>query len=315
MLQIRFGRENRITYSILKMKWLVLFLFIFFSNTIFAQIEIKTEYIPSTSYRDVDNNKNGGKGDMQTVQGKIQLPISIKNDPINNRPIAWAIGLGASYASLDNKNLSTDLCLSEMLNAQVGLIHLRPISSKWSIMAILGVGIYTSNLDDISFDHMLAQGGVLFIKHTKKNIDWGIGAAINNALGYPMLFPSFYFDWKLTGKYQFKVSFYDDFSASSSMDFCKGKYRLSLVGMANGLSSLTEKDGKKMIFVNRYSSVGIKPEIFINKSFSVSMTCGVTVMRETYFQKRTLKALFFEDDEYPHFSTSAYFSLGVKYGL
>lgn len=301
--------------AIFNIKWMLLVFLVFLPNIVLAQIEIKSEYIPKSSYKDIDNKKNGGTGGMKTLQGKIQLPFSIKKDPISNRPIAWAIGMEASYASLENKNLSTNLILSEMLNAQVGLIHFRPISPKWSILSTIGVGLYTSKLRKISFDYMLIQGGVLFIRHTQKNIDWGVGAAINNALGYPMLFPSFYFDWKLTGKYQFKVSFYDDFLASASVDFNDGKYRLSLIGMANGLSSLTEKDSKKVIFVNRYSSVGIKPEVFINKSLSLSMVCGVTVMREVFFQKRTLKALFFEDDVYPHFSTSAYFSMGIKYGF
>lgn len=294
---------------------LILLLFaIITANSASAQIQIKSEYIPRSSYRNIDNEKVGGEGDMKTIQGKIQLPISVKMDSLN-RPTAWAVGLGASYASLGNKDLSSDLCLSEILNTQIGLIHLRPISPKWSIMATLGVGVYTSNLKNISFDHMLAQGGILFIRHTKKNIDWGVGAAINNALGYPMLFPSLYFDWKLTGRYQFKVSFYDAFLASASMDFNKGKYRLSLVGLSNGLSSLTKKDGEKVVFVNRYSSVGIQPEVFITKSFSVLMNCGVTVMREAYFQKRTIKTFFFEEDKYPNFSTTAYFSIGIKYGI
>lgn len=86
---------------------------------------------------------------MKTVKGGIKVSLSIKMDE-NSKPPAWAVALSGLYASMNNKDSSKDLCLREILNAQVGLIHMRPLTEKWSVMAILVVGWYTSNLNKIS---------------------------------------------------------------------------------------------------------------------------------------------------------------------
>lgn len=278
-----------------------------------AQAYLKTEYITSSKYRDGNNNKVGGEGDMKTVQGGIKVPLSIKMNE-NNKPTAWAVALSGSYASMNNKDLSKDLCLREMLNAQVGLIHMRPLNEKWSIMAMLGAGWYTSNLDKISGKSILGQGGVLFIKHAKPYMDWGVGVALNNALGYPIIFPSFYFDWRMEGKYQLKVSMYNTFEVSASMQM-NDNFRLNLVGEASGMSAIVDQNGKSMIFVNQYGYAGLQPEFTISKSFSIPITAGVSIKREAYFQKRTIKSIFQSKDVYPGFGVAPYFSIGLKYGF
>ena len=291
-----------------------------------AQVYFKTEYISSSKYQDEDGNKNGGKGDMKTIQGGAKIPLSVKMNE-NNRPTAWAVAISGSYASMDNKNLSKDLYLREMLNAQVGLIHMRPLNEKWSMMALLGAGWYTSDLSKMSGRSILGQGGVLFIKHAKPNMDWGVGVALNNVLGYPMIFPSLYFDWRLEGKYQFKISMYNTFEASASMKV-SDRFKLSLIGEANGLTAVVERNGKTMLFVNQYGYAGLQPEFTIGKSLSIPITIGVSMSREVYYKERTIKAFFddnksisfdkdgfaeIDSDKRPGFGISAYCSVGIKY--
>ncbi len=278
-----------------------------------AQISFKSEYIPYSSFKDENGNKLGGKGDLKTLDGVIRVPVSVKMNK-DGKPTAWAIALGGTYASMGTKDLSKDYYMSEILNAQIGLMHLRPLNEKWSILATLGAGIYTSDLNKLSGKSILGQGGVLFIRHAKPNLDWGVGVAINNALGYPMLFPSFYLDWRLDGKYEFKLSMYDTFEVGISTQINE-KFKLGIVGESKGLMSAVEKEGKKMYYVAQYGYVGIQPEFKIGKYFSVPVTAGVSLARDTYFQSRTLKAFYDSKDEYPHFGVSAYFSVGLKYGF
>jgi hypothetical protein len=87
----------------------------------------------------------------------------------------------------------------------------------------------TSDLDKISGKKILGQGGVLFIKHAKPNFDWGVGVVINNALGYPMIFPSFYLDWQLNGKYELKLSMYDTFEFGVSTQINE-HFKIGIVG-------------------------------------------------------------------------------------
>lgn len=312
------------------MKHFITFLLIglIYCNIINAQAYLKTEYITSSKYRDENRDKNGGKGDMKTIQGGVKIPVSVKMNE-NNKPIAWAVGLTGTYASMNNKNLSKDLCLKEMLNAQIGLIHMRPLNDKWSVMAMLGAGWYTSDLNKISGKSILEQGGVLFIKHAKPNMDWGIGIALNNVLGYPMIFPSLYFDWRLEGKYQFRISMYNTFEASASMKI-NDNFKLSLIGEANGLTAVVEKDSKTVLFVNQYGYAGIQPEFKIGKSLFIPITMGVSMSREVYYKERTIKAFFndnqsisldedgfneIKSDNRPGFGVSAYCSVGIKYGF
>nr|WP_289201676.1 DUF6268 family outer membrane beta-barrel protein [Parabacteroides goldsteinii] len=105
-----------------------------------AQVWLKTEYIGSSGFRDADNKKVGGKGDMKVIQGGVNIPVSMKMDE-NNHPTAWMVGLGASYASMDNKDLS-EYMESQIFNAQLAVSYIRPLSKRWSLLASAGVGLF-----------------------------------------------------------------------------------------------------------------------------------------------------------------------------
>lgn len=151
-----------------------------------AQIYIESAYITPSEFRNENGEKAGGEGNLKIINGGIKIPVSVKTDK-NNKPIAWAVALTGTYASLDNKNLSEGHSLSEIINLQTGLMHLRPLSEKWSVLATAGVGLFTSGLRRKSGKTILGEGGVLIIRHAKPNFDWGAGVALNNALGYPMI--------------------------------------------------------------------------------------------------------------------------------
>lgn len=210
--------------------------------------------------------------------------------------------------------MPSDFTEKELMNAQMGVMHLRPLNEKWSILAILGAGMYTSDLNKISGSSFLGQGGVLFIRHANKNLDWGAGIVLNNALGYPMIFPSLYLDWKIEGKYKFKLSMYNTFEAEISTQLSKS-FNLEIHAESKGLMAAVEKDGSKKYFVMQYGYIGIQPEFRIGKYVSIPIVGGIVASREAYFRSRTLKAFFSSKDDYPHFGVSPYFSIGIRYGL
>jgi hypothetical protein len=278
-----------------------------------AQVFLKSEYIFPSKFKDENGNKLGGKGDLKTIDGGIRIPVSVKMDE-NNKPVAWAVALTGTYASLGNKGISKEFSMSEILNAQVGVMHMRSLNEKWSILAALGAGIYTSDLNKMSGKSILGQGGILLIRHAKPNFDWGVGVAINNALGYPMIFPSYYLDWRLGGRYDFKLSMYDSFQLSLNSQI-NDSFKLSIVGESKGLMSAVQKDGKNIYFITQYGYAGIQPEYKTAEGLTVYATGGVSITRDTYFQSRTLKAFYKSEDNYPHFGISAYFAVGIKYGF
>lgn len=277
-----------------------------------SQVYIKSEYFGSSKFRDADNHKTGGKGDFKTIQGGFQIPVSMKMNELN-QPTAWAIGVQGAYGAMNNSNLTKDNSLDELLNVQLAVTHTRPLNEKWFLIAVLGGGIYT-DMSEFSGKNFLGQSGVLFVRKINTSLDLGGGMAINNMLGYPMAFFALYVDWHKNGKFEFNISMTNQFELSAGVKLNE-LWKLRLVGEFNGMSAIVDKDGKSQIFVHNWGIVGVQPVLNLGKSFLVSMTAGISVMRDAYYQKRTLKAFFADTDSYPHFGTSPYVSVGIGYGF
>jgi hypothetical protein len=168
-----------------------------------------------SNYRDGTNTATDGKGDFKDIGLFMQIPVYMKTNELD-QVTAWAIALSGTYASMNNTNLSDDQCLSQLLNSTLGVAHMRPLNEKWTLTASLGAGIYT-DLSQFSADSIMVQAGALFIRRILPNLDLGFGVALNNVLGYPMLFPSVYLDWRTGERFQFKISLYDTLLASAGM--------------------------------------------------------------------------------------------------
>lgn len=301
----------------MKTVWLWLMLAgVFICRETSAQVWLKTEYIGSSGFRDADNKKVGGKGDMKVIQGGVNIPVSMKMDE-NNHPTAWMVGLGASYASMDNKDLS-EYMESQIFNAQLAVSYIRPLSKRWSLLASAGVGLFM-NIGSLAYarwDHVMGVGMAAAIWHLRDNLDLGMGVALNTSFGYPMVFPALFVDWRLEGRYMVNVSMMDGVEISGGMQLHK-LLRLKLVGSMNGMLAFVERDGKDKIFTQQYITTGLQPELTITKSLSVPITVGLSAYRAAFYDDRTLKAMFKSmDREYdPHFSPAFYTSIAVKYGF
>jgi hypothetical protein len=92
----------------------------------------------------------------------------------------------------------------------------------------LGAGIYT-DLFRFSADSIIAQAGTLFIRRTLPDLDLGFGVTLNNVLGYPVIFPSLYFDWRTGERFEFEIQLYDTWLASTGMKI-NGNYSVTCGG-------------------------------------------------------------------------------------
>ena len=209
-----------------------------------------------------------------------------------------------------------DMCFVEgnvnIINMQLSVTNIRPISKKWLLLTTVGAGVYTSS--DVKLKNVLGQGGVIFIRQFKSNLSLGAGLAVNNTFGYPMVFPAIYFDWSTEGRYQIKVSMLNAMEVSAGMKM--NKYlNLRIVAEMNGSLALLEREGKDTMFSQQFIIVGLQPEVSMGNSFSITATAGVSCSRIAYYTTRTLKA-FFEDmskDTDPYFKPAMYVSVGMKY--
>lgn len=284
------------------------------------QISFKAEYLGNSGYYflppgEKPREKIGdAKGSAVVYQGAFNMPLSVKLNE-NNRPTAWGIGLGGSYTSLNNRNF-TDHMVSEIMNLQVGLYHLRPLNDKWSMRASVGVAVLapSADLSKIRFKHVLGSGGIIFIRHLKPNLSIGGGVAINSSLGYPMIFPAVYLNWELDGKFDVNVELVEGLDVSAGYSFSDW-FKLSYALEMNGQAALLEKDGKDVIFSHQYIVTGFRPEIKVGKTgLSMTAMAGLNLYRPASYSDRTLKGVFATDNDY-YFSVSPYVSFGIKYNF
>ena len=265
-------------------------LFLLLPENIQAQVTVKTGYISSSRYKD-ENGQYPGKGDMCFVEGNVNIPVSQK---------------------MNERNLQSYIDIDQIINMQLSVTNIRPISKKWLLLTTVGAGVYASS--DVKLKNVLGQGGVIFIRQFKSNLSLGAGLAVNNTFGYPMVFPAIYFDWSTEGRYQIKVSMLNAMEVSAGMKM--NKYlNLRIVAEMNGSLALLEREGKDTMFSQQFIIVGLQPEVSMGNSFSITATAGVSCSRIAYYTTRTLKA-FFEDmskDTDPYFKPAMYVSVGMKY--
>lgn len=282
-----------------------------------AQIDFKAEYFGKSSYRmtegDSDEKVGNSKGSAQVYQGGVNIPLSMKLDD-QNRPTMWAVNAGGAYVKLDNRNFTEPLVIDEILNMGLNIMHMRPISNKWSMLASVGAGLYMpgTKTSDMRFKNLLANVGAIFICRINPNLDLGGGVALNNSFGYPMIFPAFYLNWNTSGRYAVNVSMANGFEASVSYNVNKSMV-LKLVAEMNGQMAIIEQDGKDKIFSHQYTIVGFKPEFKIGKYLSIPITAGISAMRPAEITNRELKSLF-QDRGY-YFQIAPYVSAGLKVNL
>lgn len=281
------------------------------------EVSLKAEYIGNSGYYylppgEKPKEKIGdGKGSAMVYQGSVGIPLSVKMNE-NNRPTAWGVGFGGSYVSLNNKGFEDNM-VSEIMNLQVGIYHLRPLNDKWSMRASLGMGVFTPSTDfsKISFKNILGSGGLIFIRHINPNLDIGGGVALNSSLGYPMVFPAVYVKWKLDGKFDINVELIEGLEISAGYDF-NDRFKLSYAFEMNGQVALLEKDGKDMIFSHQYIVTGFRPELKLGESgLSLTGMVGLNLYRPASYSDRTLKGVFASDNDY-YFNVSPYASVSLK---
>ena len=287
-----------------------------------AQISFKTEYLGSSAYmhspKDMDarSSKVGDcSGSAVVYQGMANLPLSMKKHEDGKMTI-WGVGIGGAYASLNNKNFTDDI-VSEIMNMQLGIFHMRPLNEKWSLMANVAVASFTpfTDVSKIRYTHVLGSVGALFIRHLNPNLDIGGGLAINSTFGYPMVFPALYLNWNYEGKFKANVSLVEGLDISAGYDI-NDYLKLALAVEMNGQMALLEKDGKDVIFSHQYLVTGLRPEIRLGKSgLSVPFMVGINAYRPAFYDNRTLKSMFVISDNDYYFRVSPYASAGIRYGF
>lgn len=220
--------------------------------------------------------------------------------------------LSGSYAKMNHKNYETQLFPDQMLNAQVGIQHMRPLGKKWSMMMTASVGVYT-DLEKVDFDDVLGQGGVLFIRHFNPNLSLGAGPVLTTAFGAPMILPWIYFDWKTNGKIKFKINFPEGMEAGYLFS---DQFSLKAVVDLNGMTVERNINGKSMLLGYQQITAGLRPELKISEKLTLRLTGGTAILRSFSENDRKISSIF-KDKKIadPRFASTFYAAVSLRWNL
>ncbi|MCV9926460.1 DUF6268 family outer membrane beta-barrel protein [Flavobacterium sp. LS1R49] len=299
-----------------------LFLFLLFSISVRSQSgitgEVKVDYVPFSNYvRPIDSTKTDAKSNFKRAQIALEIPVSLKMDKYNH-PRLWSIGLQGAYAKMENKNYEIQSLPAilpngfpaELLNAQIGVKHLRSISQSWSLLIMASVGVYT-DMEEINKDDVLIQGGVLFIKQFNPNLAFGMGPVLTNSFGVPMVLPGIYFNWESKRALHFKVAFPEGLELGYRMS---DNFDLKAVVELSGMTAETKVGNKSMLLGYQQIIAGIKPQLKLGEHWILEPTVGTTLVRSFSTNSRKIKDIFKEKDlADPRFTTTFYGAVALKW--
>ncbi|MFW0737976.1 DUF6268 family outer membrane beta-barrel protein [Flavobacterium sp. T12S277] len=301
-----------------------LFFFLLISTCVRSQSkfsgEFKVDYVPFSNYvRPMDSTKTNAESNFKRVQLAFELPLSLEMDQYN-RPKLWSLFATGSYARMENKNYEAPSLPiefqngfpNELLNAQVGVKHLRSISKSWSLMIVASVGVYT-DMVEINKEDVLFQGGVFFIKQFNPNMSFGMGPVLTNSFGVPMVLPGIYFNWESRGAWHFKITF------PESLEFgyrISDTFDLKTVVELSGMTAETRVNNKSTLLGYQQIIAGIQPEIKLGKHWRLQPTAGTTLLRNFSSTNRKIKDIFKEKDmANPRFTTTFYGAVALKWAF
>ena len=295
------------------MRGILLFLALTIGLFVSAQGYISCDNIFGSSLRDESGNRYG-RGGMYMVSAGYNVALSAKMNE-RNQPTVWSASLYGTYAVLENDGAAKDMNPGSIVNAGVGLTHIRPISNKWSILASVGAGVYAP-ARELSCKSILGSGGVIFICRLNDNLSLGAGAGISNSFGIPMAMPMLYLNWRHGGRFDFHIDMSNTIKMSASTAIGR-RLRLELTPLeVDGLTSVITVDGKSRIYSMMMLRSYLSPSFSFNDRLSVFAAVGANWVRGVDITERSLKAFFSsfkEEDDDPYFQSALRISAGVKF--
>ena len=295
----------------------ILFLVIlgFTAINIYGQGYVEAGYTPSRNFMKDEDGEKLGTGDMWQLRGRHTFQFSAK---LNEReqPIVWSGTLSGMYAHMNNDGMAAEVNPNDILNVSFNVSHLRPLSSRWYMMASLDIGVYAVP-KDISFKSILASGAIIFAYKLRDNLDIGVGAGLTNSYGVPLIMPMGFLKWNITGPYEVNVEVAGSMKASVSRVF-SDRFRLSLVPMdMDGMSAVVKQNGDYKIYGVTRMRAYIRPEYKIGKKSYIYTEIGTDLYHTVKMSDRSYKGFInaFKGDDSWEFGQAFHIMAGFKYGF
>lgn len=292
-------------------RYLLLIIGVLSNLHLYSQASVEWDYAMSSTFRNHDK-EDCGKGDLQRVKARVNIPVSVKLDQWN-QPRIWNVTLSATHGWLGNEGMARELNPSRIINANLSVSHIRNLNENWMLIASLGAGIYAPT-DYVSFKSVLANGGAIFAYRLTNNLRIGLGAGLTNSYGAPMIVPMGYLDWQLHGRIEVLLNVSNGIQTKVSI---KATERLSVDISPikfDGMSAVVKRDGKdklySMFMIHSSASINLN----LGKGLSLFGGAGGVLLRNSTIKERKIGSIFSSDDKDKYrFKPTLQFLAGIRY--
>ncbi|MHC6200381.1 DUF6268 family outer membrane beta-barrel protein [Elizabethkingia miricola] len=297
----------------MRKKWIIIAA-LFQAVYSYAQIELRSEYLPKQKLINDSGDKTGGKSAAFTTSFTATIPVSVQPTAYP-QPKIWAATLNASYTSFSNEGVAAEALPKEIGSADLGVLYMTPIHQKLTFVGGISAGLYTTdtNLKKLDKDNIIINVYSAFIWEVRPKIKAGIAIVGNNAFDKPMLIPVPYFVYHSEEKsgmeYHAELSYNPRFSIGYRFN---DAFALRIVNRPKFFFAPDKIDGKKKYFDHHYVSMGLEPEYRIN-NWTISGTFGANFGRTDRYRDREPEQFLKWGDA--TFDPSFYISAGIKYNF
>ncbi|PKF76061.1 DUF6268 family outer membrane beta-barrel protein [Chryseobacterium sp. PMSZPI] len=297
----------------MRKKWILIAALVQAVHT-FAQIELRSEYLPKQKYINDNGDKTEGKSSVITTTLNAMIPVNVKPTAYP-QPRVWAATLNASYTSFDNDGVAAEVLPKEIGSADLGVLYMSPIHEKLMFIGGVSAGVYSThtNLKKLEADNIIVNMYSSFIWQIRPKIKIGVALVGNNAFDKPMLIPMPYFQYHSEKKrgmeYHAELSYTPKFSVGYRFN---NEFALRIVNRPKFFFSTAKIDGQKKYFDHHYVSLGLEPEYKIN-NWIVSGTFGANFGRTDRYRDREPSQFLKWGNA--TFDPSFYVSAGIKYNF
>ncbi|MGH1516662.1 DUF6268 family outer membrane beta-barrel protein [Chryseobacterium sp. JK1] len=297
----------------MKKKWIIIATLVQAVQT-FAQIEVRSEYLPKQKYINDNGDKTEAKSSVVTTTFTATIPVSVRPTTYH-QPKIWAATLNASYTSFNNDGIASETIPKEMGSADLGVLYMSPINEKLMFIGGASAGIYSTHTDlnKIEMDNLVVNIYSSFIWQLRPKIKAGVALIANNAFDKPMLIPMPYFQYHSEKKrgmeYHAELSYNPKFSVGYRFN---DTFAVRIVNRPKFFFSTAKIDGQKKYFDHHYVSLGLEPEYRFN-NWTVSGTLGANFGRTDRYRDREPSQFLKWGNA--TFDPSFYVSAGIKYNF
>lgn len=281
-------------------------------------LELTNEVIASSDYTDSHDNVLGN-GWIDRLHAIYDFPISMHLTD-DRRPIVWRGVVRGTYSYMQNNGAAAVYNPDNILNATANVMHIRPIASRWTLIATAGVGIHTA-FDALTWRDFAVNAAAIFSYKYSEQLDYGIGAALVTTYGWPLVLPMPYLRWHnggdtgapTPGTWVFDVNFMGHIQATASTWLTQDVSLMVNIFEMESTFANVKMDGKWKVYSSTTMQSSVCPSLRLGPG-KLSAALGVAWRRGTRISDRSYSGFFkgFNHNRRRNFGTAVYVSLGYS---